>query len=89
VHGDPEQGKRHYRTCSSCHGADGQGIWSTHAPRLANMSDWYLARQLQNFQQGIRGSHPQDFYGSQMRDMARVLADDKAITDLIDYVHTL
>jgi len=30
------------------------------------MSDWYLARQLHNFQQGIRGVHPQDFAGAQI-----------------------
>ena len=52
------------------------------------MSDWYLVRQLQNFQQGVRGYHRQDFYGSQMTDMASVLADDEAINDLIAYVGT-
>ena len=31
------------------------------------MSDWYLARQLQNFKQGIRGGHRQDFYGARWR----------------------
>ncbi len=89
VNGDPERGKGLFRTCSSCHGADGKGIWSTHAPRLSNMSDWYLARQLQNFKQGIRGSHPQDFHGAQMSSMARVLSDDQAVADLLGYVHTL
>jgi cytochrome c oxidase subunit II len=89
VYGDPERGARHYRTCASCHGVNGKGIWATHAPRLSNMSDWYLERQLQNFKQGIRGSHPQDFYGAQMTQMANVLRDDQAIKDLIDYMHTL
>jgi cytochrome c oxidase subunit 2 len=64
-------------------------VWTTNAPRLSNMSDWYLQRQLQNFQQGIRGSHRQDFYGAQMVSMAKVLPDDQAINDLLDYVHTL
>lgn len=89
VFGDREQGRRHYRTCASCHGAHGKGVWSTHAPRLSSMSDWYMARQLENFRAGIRGSHPQDFYGSQMAEMARVLADDRAIADVLDYVHEL
>ena len=53
--GDPARGKSLYATCAPCHGATGEGIWSTNAPRLAHMSDWYLARQLQNFQQGIAG----------------------------------
>jgi cytochrome c oxidase subunit 2 len=53
------------------------------------MSDWYMQRQLQNFRQNIRGSHRQDFRGAQMASMARVLKDDEAITDLLDYMHTL
>ena len=66
-----------------------KGIWATNAPRLSNMSDWYMARQLQNFRDGIRGGHPQDFHGAQMASMAKVLADDEAIADLLDYVRTL
>lgn len=89
VFGDPQRGKALYNTCSSCHGADAQGVWATNAPRLAQMSDWYLQRQLQNFREGIRGSHPQDFNGAQMVSMARVLEDDQAIGDLLDYLHTL
>jgi cytochrome c oxidase subunit 2 len=87
--GDPERGKSLYATCGACHGTAGQGVWSTNAPRLAHMSDWYLARQLHNFQQGIRGSHPQDFSGAQMVLMAQILPDDRAINDLLAYIHTL
>jgi len=50
------------------------------------MSDWYLARQLHNFQQGIRGTHPQDFSGAQMVLMSKILADDRAINDLLAYI---
>jgi cytochrome c oxidase subunit 2 len=89
VVGDPTRGKELYETCSACHGATAQGIWATNAPRLSNMSDWYMARQLQNFRAGIRGGHPQDFHGSQMKSMAKVLNDDRAIADLLDYVRTL
>jgi cytochrome c oxidase subunit II len=87
--GDPGRGKSLYTTCAACHGAAGQGVWSTNAPRLAHMSDWYLARQLHNFQQGIRGAHPQDFSGAQMVLMAKILPDDRAIDDLLAYIHTL
>jgi cytochrome c oxidase subunit 2 len=86
--GDPERGKSLYATCAGCHGNAGQGIWSTNAPRLAHMSDWYLARQIRNFQQGIRGGHPQDFYGAQMVMMAKILPDERAVNDLLAYVHT-
>lgn len=89
VGGNPERGKKLYATCAACHGNKGEGIWATHAPRLAGMSDWYMARQLENFRQGIRGTHRQDFHGAQMRSMARSLKDDAAINDLLDYVHTL
>src|SRR5262245_58256379 len=89
VGGNPERGRKLYATCESCHGAKGEGIWSTNAPRLAGMSDWYLERQLENFRSGIRGTHPQDFHGAQMRSMARALKDEASINDLLDYVHTL
>ena len=87
--GDPERGRKLYVTCSACHGDGAQGVWSTNAPRLSHMSDWYLARQLHNFQQGIRGGHPQDFYGAQMALMSKILPDDRAIDDLLAYIHTL
>jgi cytochrome c oxidase subunit 2 len=87
--GNPDRGKSLYTTCAACHGTAGQGIWSTKAPRLAHMSDWYLARQLHNFQQGIRGVHPQDFAGAQMVLMAKILADDQAVNDLLAYIHTM
>ncbi len=51
--------------CSVCHGDQGQGVWTTHAPRLAGMTDWYLARQLGNFKSGVRGTHPEDQLGYQ------------------------
>ena len=89
VSGNPSKGKSHYETCASCHGNGGQGVWSTNAPRLSHMSDWYLKRQLQNFQQGIRGSHPQDFSGAQMVVMAKSLADDQAIDDVLQHIDSM
>jgi cytochrome c oxidase subunit II len=89
VGGNPDRGRKLYATCASCHGDKAEGIWATNAPRLAGMSDWYMARQLENFRQGIRGTHRQDFHGAQMRSMARALKDEQSINDLLDYVHTL
>ena len=89
VAGNVERGRWLYTTCAACHGVDGEGIWTTKAPRLSHMSDWYLAQQLKNFRQGVRGTHRQDFYGAQMASMAAILADDRAIDDVVAYVHTL
>ena len=89
ISGDLKRGARLYRNCASCHGAEGQGVWSVNAPRQAGMSDWYLAAQLQNFKDGIRGAHPEDGYGWQMGLMAEILRDEQAINDVIAYINTL
>lgn len=87
--GDTRVGARLYQTCAGCHGRDGEGIWTTSAPRLASMSDWYLARQLQNFRSGVRGGHPQDYYGAQMALLAASLRRDSDVADVTAYINTL
>lgn len=89
VSGNPERGRELYETCAGCHGARGEGLWATNAPRLSNMSDWYLARQLHNFRDGIRGGHPQDFNGAQMAALSKMLQEEEAIEDVVDYLHML
>jgi cytochrome c oxidase subunit 2 len=87
--GDLERGRALYFTCSTCHGAEGQGRWGTNAPRLAGMSDWYLERQLRLFKSGLRGGHPDDIYGDQMNLVANVLVGENAIRDVVAYINTL
>ena len=89
IEGDIESGKKTYAVCAYCHGGNAQGTKAMNAPRMAGMTDWYLQRQLQNFKHGIRGQHPQDYYGKQMSFMARILQDDKKIDDLVAYINTL
>jgi cytochrome c oxidase subunit II len=92
VAGDAARGKALYGTCAYCHGNRGEGVWATKAPRLAGMSDWYLARQLRDFRSEIRGGHAQDFAGAQMLQMAQasgVVKDDRAIDDLAAYLATM
>lgn len=89
ISGDVERGEAIFRTCGSCHGTTGQGIWSQNAPRLSGSDDWYVARQLNNYKQGIRGSNPADLYGKQMTLMTVMLRDEQAINDLIAYINTL
>jgi len=90
VSGDVARGQKLFEpTCGVCHRADGQGIWAVSAPRLAGMSDWYLARQLQYYKAGVRGGHPGDEYGFQMTSMVTALKDDQAINDVVAYINTL
>jgi cytochrome c oxidase subunit 2 len=89
VEGDVESGQKLYTTCAYCHGGDGMGRQALNAPRIARSSDWYLARQLQNFKTGVRGSHPQDYYGYQMGLLSQTLHDEQAINDIIAYINTL
>ncbi|MBA2965406.1 MULTISPECIES: c-type cytochrome [Ramlibacter] len=88
IKGDVDTGRRRYATCAACHGAEGQGVAATQAPRLQGMSDWYMARQLKNFREGVRGAHPQDVYGAQMALVAGMLADDAAAGDVLAYINT-
>jgi len=89
VEGNVENGKRIYTVCAYCHGGNGMGIQSTNAPRIAGSSDWYMARQLDNFKTGVRGAHPEDYYGFQMGLMGITLRDEQAINDVIAYINTL
>jgi cytochrome c oxidase subunit 2 len=89
VKGDIAHGKTLYTTCSACHGMDGEGVWATNAPRLSRMSDWYIERQLNDFHDGVRGTHAEDFPGAQMALMSSVLNDKRAVSDVVAYLNTL
>ncbi|ROZ76122.1 c-type cytochrome [Ramlibacter sp. WS9] len=88
IQGNVDAGRRLYATCAACHGADGRGIAATNAPRLQGMSDWYMARQLKNFRDGVRGAHAQDIYGAQMALVAGMLTDDAAVGDVLAYLNS-
>jgi cytochrome c553 len=49
----------------------------------------YLKRQYQNFQQGLRGAHPEDKYGRQMKMMSTSLPSDKDLDDVIAYIQSM
>lgn len=89
ISGDVARGKDLFTTCKSCHGPQGLGIWALNAPRLSGVDDWYLVRQLENYKQGIRGSHPSDLYGKQMVLLTGMLRDDQDIKDVVAYINTL
>ncbi len=48
-----------------------------------------MTRQMKNYRAGIRGAHPDDLFGAQMRPMAMVLATDQDIEDVVAYITSL
>jgi len=89
VSGDVDNGRNLYMTCASCHGKEGNGVWSIKAPRLNGLDDWYLVRQLHNFKNGLRGTHNSDAAGVQMTRLAQILKSDQSINDVVAYIKTL
>jgi len=87
--GDPAKGKAAYAVCAACHGANGMGNKALNAPQIAGQEPWYLERQLNNFKGGIRGAHPKDPYGMQMRPMALTLANDQAVSDMAAFLSSM
>ena len=84
--GDAAKGKTLYNICAACHGANAEGTAALNAPANAGQDPWYMTRQLKNFQAGIRGAHPDDTFGAQMRPMAMVLTGDQDIEDVVAYI---
>jgi cytochrome c oxidase subunit 2 len=87
--GDAAKGKALYNICAACHGANAEGTAMLNAPANAGQDPWYMTRQLKNFRAGIRGAHPDDTFGAQMRPMAMVLAGDQDIDDVVAYIMSL
>ncbi|MEJ2089444.1 MAG: c-type cytochrome [Gammaproteobacteria bacterium] len=89
VDGDPSRGAKLYETCAACHGPAGAGSKPLNAPALASQSDWYLVRQLRNYQAGARGFAVADTAGRQMRAAAAVLESDQDTRDVVAYINSL
>ena len=90
ITGDAARGEDYYvNICSACHSGNGQGNDALGAPALAGVNDWYLKSSYQSYLEGIRGSHPDDFYGAQMARLAPALAKGDDIDDVIAFITTL
>jgi len=85
---DAEAGKGAYAVCAACHGAQGEGNQALNAPKIAGQEPWYLRRQMQAYQQGIRGTAAGDVHGAQMRPMAMTVMAPDALENLIAYIGT-
>ena len=88
--GDLRNGNNFYQSkCGACHGGKAQGNEALNAPALAWLDAAYLERQYRNFAQGLRGAHPDDRFGKQMRMMSTSLPEDKDLVDVIAFIHSL
>ena len=90
IKGDVEAGDHQFHAiCAACHGQNAQGNQAIKAPRLAGVDDWYLARQLNKFKDGVRGTSPKDVQGRMMAPMAKTLANEAAVRNVVAYIATL
>ena len=86
---DAAKGKTLYAPCAACHGQNGEGNLGLNSPALAGQENWYVARQLRNYQKGIRGRGAGDMFGAQMAPMANLLQGDAAIANVAAYLRSL
>ncbi len=86
---DVARGKIVFQTCAACHGAQGEGNKAVKAPHIAGLSAWYVEAQLKKFRTGIRGTHPKDIEGMQMRPMSLTIASEDDVTAVAEYIESL
>ena len=73
--------------CGACHGGKAEGNASLKAPRLAGLDAVYLKRQFAHFRDGVRGTDQKDLPGRQMALMAKTLATERDLDDVIAFIH--
>ena len=73
--------------CGACHGGAAEGNPALKAPRLAGLDAAYIKRQFAHFRDGVRGTDPKDTPGRQMAMMARTLATERDLDDIIAFIH--
>ena len=85
--GDLHNGNNLYQgKCGACHGGAAEGNPALKAPRLAGLDAAYLKRQFANFRDGMRGTDAQDMPGRQMAMMAKTLATERDLDDVIAFI---
>lgn len=83
------RGEAVFDACSPCHGTDGAGNRQLGAPAIAGLPLWYIASQLEKYQNGQRGANPFDTVGLKMKSMSRVLGKDGDLESVAQYVASL
>lgn len=79
-------GAQLYRACVACHGPDAGGDTVQGAPAIAGLPEWYVASQLERFQAGLRGKHPDDVEGLRMRPMSMQVRNEAERQAVAAYV---
>jgi len=75
--------------CLLCHGANANGNYGIRAPKLSGMEPWYLARQLENFASGARGSHADDESGHEMGPVGWRVKTESQLDAAVKFVGSL
>lgn len=86
---DAASGAQLYQACESCHGPAGAGDIVQDAPAIAGLPAWYVASQLERFQTGLRGKHPDDVEGLKMRPMSLQVNSPVQRERVAEYVASL
>lgn len=82
-------GAEDFAYCMVCHGATGNGNIAIRAPKIAGMEPWYIARQLDSFANGIRGGHPEDRSGQEMKPIGVRLKQEHTIDAAVRFARSL
>jgi len=75
--------------CLLCHGSNANGNYGIRAPKLSGVEPWYLARQLENFAAGVRGTPGDDAAGHEMAPVALRLKNEGTLDDAVKFIGTL
>jgi cytochrome c553 len=78
-----------YDYCLLCHGANANGNYGIRAPKLSGMEPWYLARQLENFSSGARGTAPEDAAGHEMGPVGLRVKTEGTLEGAVKFIGTL
>lgn len=77
------------KTCVACHGIAADGNDAIGAPALAGQQERYLARQLANYNQSIRGADKSDRFGQQMVAISELVNEPKQQANVSAYLASL
>lgn len=88
-HEPTASGEEIFELCHQCHGPSGEGRREFNAPAIGGLPQWYVEGQLKKFRSGLRGTHPSDITGMQMRPMGMSLRSDGDIKTVAAYVASL